>query len=109
MSDKEKLIIFDTTLRDGEQSPGASMTKEEPAHGGGKDAQEEQERSRERCGVGGRGEDPDADGAEEAAGDPQRRSRGQVAREPAEGVGDPHLPPPRWSTLPFQTSAEKPT
>ena len=25
----EKLIIFDTTLRDGEQSPGASMTKEE--------------------------------------------------------------------------------
>lgn len=28
MSD-QKLIIFDTTLRDGEQSPGASMTKEE--------------------------------------------------------------------------------
>lgn len=26
---KEELIIFDTTLRDGEQSPGASMTKEE--------------------------------------------------------------------------------
>ena len=26
---KDKLIIFDTTLRDGEQSPGASMTKEE--------------------------------------------------------------------------------
>ncbi|ORU91424.1 MAG: 2-isopropylmalate synthase [Cycloclasticus sp. symbiont of Poecilosclerida sp. N] len=26
---KEKLIIFDTTLRDGEQSPGASMTAEE--------------------------------------------------------------------------------
>src|SRR5258705_9317466 len=26
---KEKLIIFDTTMRDGEQSPGASMTKEE--------------------------------------------------------------------------------
>ena len=25
----EKLIIFDTTLRDGEQSPGASMTQEE--------------------------------------------------------------------------------
>ena len=25
----EKLIIFDTTLRDGEQSPGASMTKDE--------------------------------------------------------------------------------
>ncbi len=25
----EKLIIFDTTLRDGEQSPGASMTREE--------------------------------------------------------------------------------
>ena len=23
---KEKIIIFDTTLRDGEQSPGASMT-----------------------------------------------------------------------------------
>ena len=29
MSDKEQLIIFDTTLRDGEQSPGASMNKEE--------------------------------------------------------------------------------
>ncbi len=29
MSDKDRLIIFDTTLRDGEQSPGASMTKEE--------------------------------------------------------------------------------
>mgnify|MGYP001321711838 CR=1 FL=1 len=29
MSQKEKLIIFDTTLRDGEQSPGASMTREE--------------------------------------------------------------------------------
>lgn len=29
MSQKERLIIFDTTLRDGEQSPGASMTKEE--------------------------------------------------------------------------------
>lgn len=26
---KEKLIIFDTTMRDGEQSPGASMTREE--------------------------------------------------------------------------------
>ncbi|MBD3754925.1 MAG: 2-isopropylmalate synthase [Gammaproteobacteria bacterium] len=26
---KEQVIIFDTTLRDGEQSPGASMTKEE--------------------------------------------------------------------------------
>ena len=25
----KKLIIFDTTLRDGEQSPGASMTKDE--------------------------------------------------------------------------------
>jgi 2-isopropylmalate synthase len=29
MSEPEKLIIFDTTLRDGEQSPGASMTKDE--------------------------------------------------------------------------------
>lgn len=29
---KDKLIIFDTTLRDGEQSPGASMTKEEKVH-----------------------------------------------------------------------------
>ncbi|NNJ92339.1 MAG: 2-isopropylmalate synthase, partial [Gammaproteobacteria bacterium] len=28
-SDNDKLIIFDTTLRDGEQSPGASMTKDE--------------------------------------------------------------------------------
>ncbi|BCD96310.1 2-isopropylmalate synthase [Marinagarivorans cellulosilyticus] len=26
---KQKLVIFDTTLRDGEQSPGASMTKDE--------------------------------------------------------------------------------
>ena len=25
----DNLIIFDTTLRDGEQSPGASMTKDE--------------------------------------------------------------------------------
>ena len=25
----DRLYIFDTTLRDGEQSPGASMTKEE--------------------------------------------------------------------------------
>src|ERR1700709_364100 len=25
----DSLIVFDTTLRDGEQSPGASMTKEE--------------------------------------------------------------------------------
>jgi 2-isopropylmalate synthase len=29
MSAKQKLIIFDTTLRDGEQSPGASMTKDQ--------------------------------------------------------------------------------
>jgi 2-isopropylmalate synthase len=29
MSEKERLFIFDTTLRDGEQSPGASMTREE--------------------------------------------------------------------------------
>jgi 2-isopropylmalate synthase len=27
-SSKDRLIIFDTTMRDGEQSPGASMTKE---------------------------------------------------------------------------------
>ena len=25
----DKLVIFDTTLRDGEQSPGAAMTKDE--------------------------------------------------------------------------------
>src|SRR6187549_1361326 len=29
MAVKDKLIIFDTTLRDGEQSPGASMTRDE--------------------------------------------------------------------------------
>ncbi len=29
MSTKQKLYIFDTTLRDGEQSPGASMTRDE--------------------------------------------------------------------------------
>ncbi len=29
MSTSDKLIIFDTTMRDGEQSPGASMTKDE--------------------------------------------------------------------------------
>lgn len=28
-NDKDRLIIFDTTLRDGEQSPGASMTRDE--------------------------------------------------------------------------------
>jgi 2-isopropylmalate synthase len=28
-TNKDKLIVFDTTLRDGEQSPGASMTKDE--------------------------------------------------------------------------------
>ncbi|MFK7795573.1 MAG: 2-isopropylmalate synthase [Gammaproteobacteria bacterium] len=32
MDSNEKLIIFDTTLRDGEQSPGASMTKDEKLH-----------------------------------------------------------------------------
>jgi 2-isopropylmalate synthase len=29
MVSKDRLVIFDTTLRDGEQSPGASMTKDE--------------------------------------------------------------------------------
>ena len=29
MLEQNKLVIFDTTLRDGEQSPGASMTKAE--------------------------------------------------------------------------------
>lgn len=28
-TNKERVFIFDTTLRDGEQSPGASMTLEE--------------------------------------------------------------------------------
>jgi 2-isopropylmalate synthase len=32
MDSNKKLIIFDTTLRDGEQSPGASMTKDEKLH-----------------------------------------------------------------------------
>ena len=29
MSNKDKVYIFDTTMRDGEQSPGASMRVEE--------------------------------------------------------------------------------
>jgi len=29
MSDSNRVSIFDTTLRDGEQSPGATMTREE--------------------------------------------------------------------------------
>jgi len=29
MRDKNKVFIFDTTMRDGEQSPGASMSIEE--------------------------------------------------------------------------------
>ena len=29
MPDKDKVYIFDTTMRDGEQSPGASMSVEE--------------------------------------------------------------------------------
>jgi 2-isopropylmalate synthase len=29
MTQKDKLVVFDTTLRDGEQSPGASMTRDE--------------------------------------------------------------------------------
>ena len=29
MSNKDKVFIFDTTMRDGEQSPGASMSLEE--------------------------------------------------------------------------------
>ena len=28
-SDKDRVVIFDTTLRDGEQCPGATMTFEE--------------------------------------------------------------------------------
>ena len=28
-AEKERVVIFDTTLRDGEQSPGATMTHEE--------------------------------------------------------------------------------
>ena len=30
--DPGRILIFDTTLRDGEQSPGASMTAEEKMH-----------------------------------------------------------------------------
>ncbi|HRM74592.1 MAG TPA: 2-isopropylmalate synthase, partial [Paracoccus sp. (in: a-proteobacteria)] len=29
MTDKNRVLIFDTTLRDGEQSPGATMTHDE--------------------------------------------------------------------------------
>ena len=29
MANKDKVFIFDTTMRDGEQSPGASMSLEE--------------------------------------------------------------------------------
>ena len=29
MSNKDKVFIFDTTMRDGEQSPGATMTLDE--------------------------------------------------------------------------------
>ena len=29
MNDKDRVFIFDTTMRDGEQSPGASMSLEE--------------------------------------------------------------------------------
>ena len=29
MTEKNRIIIFDTTMRDGEQSPGASMSLEE--------------------------------------------------------------------------------
>lgn len=29
MKDKNKIVVFDTTLRDGEQSPGASMSMNE--------------------------------------------------------------------------------
>ena len=29
MADKDRVYIFDTTMRDGEQSPGASMSLEE--------------------------------------------------------------------------------
>ena len=29
MADKDRVFIFDTTMRDGEQSPGASMSLEE--------------------------------------------------------------------------------
>ena len=32
MNQKEKIIIFDTTLRDGEQSPGFSMNMDEKLH-----------------------------------------------------------------------------
>ena len=34
MAEKDKVFIFDTTMRDGEQSPGASMSVEEKIQSG---------------------------------------------------------------------------
>ena len=60
---QEHLIIFDTTMRDGEQSPGASMTrKRSSASGGSSSAWDRRHRGRfpaarataTRCRAGGR-------------------------------------------------------
>ncbi len=70
MTAKDHLIIFDTTLRDGEQSPGASMTRDEKVRiakalerhargcdrGGISDRQSRRLRGREGGGGGGQGQ-----------------------------------------------------